>query len=329
MQTHPLLFAATLSAAATLSLAACGDSAGPDPRFPCAVVDRPGVIPDLSTLGAKYVVSEIRLGNDGAEAAANGFDLDGDCENDNSLGGSISLAYSFLDRDTQGTLDDALARGDMLHLLVLGEPSPYAETFDVARVFLGADTDNDPSNNFSGEATLEVRDGTRVDQALFGERGSEAVLYDHSLSSATLENTTFAPLALPLHHARLEAELLDDGVTLRGRIGGLIDADDIASSLEPTIIASMIADVEADCPGTTYPECCVADSRGADWLRYFQGGIFDDTDHDCVLEADEVRDGSLLGSILAPDIDSDGDEASDSLSVGFGFTAVPAQFDIP
>ena len=77
----------------------------------------------------------------------------------------------------------------------------------------------------------------------------------------------------------------------------------------------------ADCPVATPPSCtCTPDSTGETYL-----GIFDD-DVSCTVPLEEFRANSLIVTLLRPDVDTDGDSVNDGLSVGLGFSAVPATF---
>ena len=83
----------------------------------------------------------------------------------------------------------------------------------------------------------------------------------------------------------------------------------------------MLEDVEAQCGGIP-GACCEQGSRGADWVAVF------DENEDCRLSASEVGENDIFRILLSPDIFT-GDREPIGLSVGFGFTAVPARFNVP
>ena len=64
----------------------------------------------------------------------------------------------------------------------------------------------------------------------------------------------------------------------------------------------------------------MADSTGASYI-----GLFD-ADDDCAISVAEVASNSVIASLLAPDVTVEGEMA---LSLGFGTSAVRAQFVAP
>lgn len=292
--------------------------------FPIMVgaCDQSGIAPleppsFLPTEGDRYVVSEIRTAQTAGDARFTALDLNGDDVPDNQLGQMIGVAYGFFGGDPQDDLDEAMERGEMLHLLAIGAPDD--EFLDTARVFLGEDTDDDPSNNGRG-ALLRVREDSTQRAALFGVNDSPTLSYADG--RVALENTLFGSVILPLTAARLEATVAPDGA-IHGLIAGGIKEADIQSGLVPALAVSVLNDVEADCAGTVYPDCCESESRGEAWMALF------DRDQDCAMTSVDVTESAIISALFAPDLDLDLDGENDALSVGFGFSAVPASFEVP
>ena len=93
---------------------------------------RPRKGAEITRVWCRYVVDRILLG-DFAEMRDYSFDLDDHGAIDNYLGQSIRVAYGYLGRDSQAALDEAVATGEMMHLIMLGAPD--AEFLDTAAFF--------------------------------------------------------------------------------------------------------------------------------------------------------------------------------------------------
>jgi hypothetical protein len=104
---------------------------------------------------------------------------------------------------------------------------------------------------------------------------------------------------------------------MSGIIAGGVTQADIDTALVPGWQSTLQTKMAADCPGAP-PSCgCTAGSTG----KTLQG-LFD-ANHDCTISTTEIRTNSLIQSLIAPDITVGGQQA---LSLGIGFTAVPATF---
>jgi len=125
---------------------------------------------------------------------------------------------------------------------------------------------------------------------------------------------------LPMRRAR--AELTGVAATgFTGKLGGAITPADLAQRLYPGMTATIRAQFDTDCDvGGTPPNCgCTpADAPGAT-LR----GLFDKAPADCVISDAETT--QFFDGLFVPDIDTDGDGASDAVSFGVGLTGVAAR----
>jgi hypothetical protein len=127
---------------------------------------------------------------------------------------------------------------------------------------------------------------------------------------------------------------------VNGIIAGAMTRATMEAVLAPFIHLGLVAAIERDCTDTAdgMPPCgCEPGSFGANLIEYFDV-LPDDPlttlDGDCTLTLDEVLDNPLTSLLAAPDLDlfdADGalnprtDGVKDSMSLGIGFTAVPAR----
>jgi hypothetical protein len=97
---------------------------------------------------------------------------------------------------------------------------------------------------------------------------------------------------------------------------------DVDGKLVPAMREGVMATVMHDCTALTSPPTCgcAQDSAGKTYL-----GILD-ANQDCNVTVEEVRNNSLVQSLLATDVMVEGQQA---LSIGFGATLVSAGFVAP
>jgi hypothetical protein len=104
-------------------------------------------------------------------------------------------------------------------------------------------------------------------------------------------------------------------------LGGAISAAQVNTAVYPALAQGLTHHIESDCSGTG-PSCgCKANSSGA-----AATGL--DIDHDCIVSVSDLR-ASPVASLLAPDIDTDGDLAPDALSFALHLHFVSATFETP
>lgn len=304
-------------AIAALLLAAGCDADPPLER--CHADDEP---PAVAAAGdsRRFVVDSVELPASATRSLELGIDLDGDEQSrpDNGLGNVLSAVFGALDTPIDAKLADEIAAGNILHLIEVVTPSIDDGLEASAQVFLGIDRDGDPADNFSGEERFDVDTGPAtqplIGRVVDGHLSAELGTISLRISFPEVDD----PFVLELSDARIEADVDDDA--LRGRIGGAISEHEIADVLVPAVYQTMVNSVAADCPGGR----CEPGSNGETFLTFF------DHDSDGMIELREVRESSTVMSLLAPDMDLHGcDYTKESLSVGVGFTAVPARFAAP
>ncbi|MCA9670118.1 MAG: hypothetical protein KC503_31195 [Myxococcales bacterium] len=260
-------------------------------------------VPDLPTSAPAQqdVINTLKLPTSATEYA---LDLDGSGPK-NALGGIIALLSGASGGlNLQGTLDDVLSQGTLLLLLEIYADDISNAAAATVQAHLGRDLDSDPSNNFSGNATLGISANSPTDARLAG-----------SITASKLDagGKLLIPLpisALPtivtLEKARIQAEVLGTGL-INGIIGGAIPQADLDNKLLPGM-----ATLANDAVGNPSVPQATKDLI----LNLL------DTDNDGTITSTEIKNNALIGAVLAPDVDTDNDGTADALSVGIGFTAV-------
>lgn len=309
-----------LAAILAAGLAACAaDDAGlSDPCDPDPEVIEP------RGLHSHYVVDFIDIPNDSEEVQALGLDLDGDDRVDNQLGSVLAAVLGLLpeydlDAEAAALIDD----GTITHLFDL-QAVDLVNALDVGlEVLHGRDLDGDTADNFSGAEPFGL-DLTRGSGELVG------VVESGRIDAARGEVPvafTFPGLGeafvVPLAHARIVATVDEDGMS--GVITGGMSQQVIDEVFVPALHRGFDNIIRRDCDETS------CSSEFAQLLL----DVFDQTDPpDRQLDLEELRNNSLLRVLLETDVDLENeagsyaphcDDEDDHLSVGLGFTAVPAR----
>lgn len=279
-----------------------------------------------------YVVSAIRLPTTANEATQLGLDVDdlaGDPNGgiDNALGSFLgSLTGISPGLDVPGATTSAIDRGESLLLARLGAnelmaPGPATLTFDVGANPLPAACASpaDPvcRRHFSGDASFTlVGGGTPV----IGEVIGSSFAGDGGTFVLPIVFSDGGPVAyVPVVLGASQVQVSTTGL-VSGKLGGAIRQADIESTLHPGLQLGLSVVVDRDCAGQrTPPDCgCVSGSTGLSLLGFLDTA----TPRDCQISVAEVT--STLNSLLTTDIDTNGDGQNDAVSIGVGYTAVPA-----
>ena len=277
----------------------------------------------------RYVVDSIDLPDSPNEAQAFGMVLDGNERGrpNNALGQILSTLYSASDVELDDPVRSAINDGRILHLLEVQATALDTAAGVGAQLFLGVDRDGYADDNFSGSESFAIEAG-HFSQPLAGDVVDGRLTVDlGTLPLRIMLPYVDTPLTLQLEAARIEADVIS-ATEIRGSLGGVLVEEDIEEVLLPVIQRSLQAIVALDCVSGV----CTADSHGEILLALF------DEDEDGEIASFELADNSLLGALLAADVDmfdADGnirpgcDGADDALSFGVGFTATPARFTPP
>ncbi len=233
-------------------------------------------------------VSSIHLPRSGGEAAALGFDLDGDRVVDNQLGAlSAALAAVYAGWDPELWLTERLGERDVQWLALVDRCE--GERDWRARLARGIDADRDGRPEIvddgmpaSGDGSVAADGVGLVPVGYFADGGGLLALADDAAWEAGLALTVAA------------REGTDDDVTLT--IGLAVELGDDA--LAPAA-AFLTAELEGG-------------SR-------FAASI--DRDHDGVITVPELRASPAVATLLGADVDTDGDGDADRLSIGFSVQA--------
>jgi hypothetical protein len=324
----------------TLALACSGDDddGGATPDAALGAPDAPGA-PDADTRTQHtFVVSALDLPTNASEATMLGLDIDekpGDGV-DNQLGMFFgSLAALAPNLDLQANLDASLARGELIVLLALHATG----LFDAAPVdaWLGrAQTDPPPTPAPCADANDTVCRHHLDGSGMFVVAQSDGIVtgtiaggdFDGGPSTLTLWLPLFSPtvpVELPLQKARVHLENVTAfGLGSGCKLGGAVTMSDFSTRVVPSMATGMRQTFAADCTiGGTPPSCDCAPGSTGETLR----SLFDKTPNDCQISDTEVE--AVMGSILTPDIDLDGDGTNDAISIGVGINAVTGGYTVP
>lgn len=271
-----------------------------------------------------YVVSSIDVPTTASESSATGRDLDGDGTIDNQLGQVFASFMSASDLDLQSNMNERVQRGDAIMLVELLAESFLADPTALGRAMQGANPTpaacTDPEDLVCG-------------RHLEGSASFEVVATAPARSSGTIAagraelgpGASVLPIALdravtwlPLIGAHVEAETSPASL-MAGTLTGVIPSAEIDATLIPSFHAAIVAMIARDCP----EGACMPGSSGESLRQIF------DASGDGMVTLEEVRTNSLARSLVAPDVDLDGDGTPDGLSAGVGFTAVGATFAAP
>jgi len=281
-----------------------------------------------------WVIDSVRLPVTATDANQLGSDLDCDSQHwpDNAFGQILGTVFGLWTDDANGDLAALIADGRLLHLLDIQAVSLADAEGAGVTLLHGVDLDGNPLDNFSGDESFGIDAGRgrgtvagRIVKHHLEARGGQLPV---GFTLPSLDEV----IVLPVEGSFIELDIGQDGA-VNGRLGGGIPREAIDIILMPLFADALNRLIATDCsyvPGAD-PCGCSDGGQGRTLLDLFdevpEGG-------DCVLDVDELRNNSLITSLIFPDLDlfdADGnlaprrDGIKDSLSIGVGFTAVPAR----
>jgi len=284
---------------------------------------------------AGYVFDDIVVPTSESQAKELALDIDGNGTKDNALGKVISTLLSFSsDSDVQGNLDQAVAEGEVILIANLAYES-FESSNGLMNLYQGDNPSNEPcagdvcGKHLDGSTGFDISAASPLDNQIAGALNAGVFRGSHGKVTIPLPLgdtlTTLSVIEAATVVEASETSMLD------GLLGGGITKDEIDNKLLPAV-AELIQNQTADeCTGSA-PNCCDEGSNGATIMSLF------DENGDCTVTAMELQNNALLQNLLAPDLDlldesgkinpgSDG--VLDSLSLGVGYSAVGARFDLP
>lgn len=330
MAFRPVLLAA--AAVLPMSLVACGGDDGGE------------IVP----MGEHYhyVVNQAFVPTTNTQARDYGLDLNGDGTVDNQLGMVLSTLAG-MGFDIQATIDGAVAEGSIILLVDLQTPDLMNTTNAGIQVYLGDNPtpaacgqgeEYDPmtgtgcGHHLDGTGMFSIAADSPQNAALGGKIVNGTMTAGSEKSNLSLQIALGGTDAINLNliGARAKASGITDSMIGSGTSGGVVFAgavtkEDIDTQVIPAIQTQLVPTIMEDCPGTdpnSNPPCdCMADSTGKTILN-----LFDTSPKDCTVTVDEIKNNSLIVSLLAPDVTIDGKMA---LSIGIKGTAVKGTFTQP
>jgi hypothetical protein len=303
-----------------------------------------------------YVVNQVNVPTNNTQARAFGLDLNDDGTVDNQLG-MVLGTLSSMGFKVQDGINQAVADGN-LSLLVDFQTKDFNNTSAAGvQAFLGANP-NPPAcagsadtvcqHQLSGTASFDIAANSPTNAALAGKIINGT--FTGGPGNLVLQIALGGPMSveLDLIGARAKASKITAtgiGTTTMPNTataasdGGLILAgaltqDDLNTKVIPAIQGQLGPLIVRDCCGgpnspggmtcnpTGNPPCgCTDGSTGKTIL-----GLFDTSPKDCMVTVDEIKNNSLIMSLLAPDVTINGKMA---LSLGVQVTTVGATFTPP
>lgn len=264
-----------------------------------------------------YVTSSLTLPFDASQGRALGRDLTGDGKADNQLARLFGALVS-QGLDLTETWNADLHTGAIVMLQSLRTRSLANDRRATWQEWYGVPVTH-PDLTGTGTFAAGPTHSARIPARLVRHRLSTA--------AATIPvrmDLGSGPFQMPMVVGRVFATCY--ARCTGGRINGAFRSTAMDAVFVPRLATVLQALVDRDCPAAE-PRTCASGSTGETVDE-----IFDTSPHDFVITTDEVRSNGLVQALLAPDVDlfkADGtrgrDGTKDSISFGFGFTAVKAR----
>lgn len=297
-----------------------------------------------------YVAAEVLVPTDNTTAREYGLDLNGDKTVDNQLGMVLgTLAGQGF--DVQGTLDEAINEGSIILLGDFQSTSFTSSSAAGLEVKLGDQATAMPKACNAGEEyacklangmTCKATDtgctcsgcghhlmnGTfTIDASSPDNAGVAGKIVGGTFTGGPGDITLTIALGgtmgidLDLIGARGKATGISEAGIESVIIAGALTKDDLDTKVIPAINDQIGPLITRDCTDLTNPGggCgCMAGSTGKTVLN-----LFDTTPKDCKVTVDEIKNNTLIQSLLAPDVKING---KDALSLGIKATMTKATF---
>lgn len=325
-------------AAVVVGLFGCGDDDSGAMRRDAAVVqqdapvDAPPILIDAPMPPGDhyhYVIDKVNLPANNNEARAYGLDLNSDGTVDNQLG-MVIATFAGMGIQTQPWSDKQVDTGTeimLADLSTLSFTSAQASTFTIYQgsnpmpaACAGAQ-DTVCRKHLTGSASFTAL-SMPVDPLLVGNfvNGTYSPGPGHLTIQIAFPDAP--PTQITLIGARVKMSSVSATAVGTAILAGGVTQTDVDGKVIPAMRTGFMAAVTRDCTMLSNPpNCgCGQGSTGKTYINLF------DTNQNCDISVQEVRDNSLITSLLAPDITV---ENKQCLSLGFSTHAVPAGFADP
>jgi len=277
-----------------------------------------------------YVIDKVMLPSTNNEARSYGLDLDMDSYVDNQMG-MVIATFAGMGVSSQTMMTKAIDSGSVIMLgdlysldLSNGIPATFTlfQGMHPTPPACAGPQDTTCRKHLNGNAAFDIDATAPVDPPLSGSTIS--MQYDGGPGHLTVQfvigTSKAARVTLLGAHAKLAN--ISEASVQSAVIAGGISTTDLDMKVIPAMREGFMATVMQDCTMLSSPPACgcAANSTGKTYI-----GLFD-TNSNCDISVDEVRNNSLIVSLLAPDVTLEGQQA---LSFGFGATFVKGAFIAP
>lgn len=278
-----------------------------------------------------YVGSKAYVPTNNNQARDYGLDLNADGTVDNQLGmvlGTLATQGNF---DIQGGIDEAVLAGDIILLMDFQTPDFTTAAGAGLAVKLGDKASaspapcTDPANptpatcgkHLEGTGTFSVSSNSPTDAVVVGKIASGT--FNGGPGEIAIQIALGGdPVNLNLIGARAKATGLSAEALGEVILAGAIPEDDLNNEVLPAIQQQLAPVIAESCPMPQASDCGCPSGSGRTILN-----LFDTAPRDCMVSLDEIKNNSLIKSLLAPDVTIDGTAA---LSLGIKLNTKKATF---
>lgn len=285
-----------------------------------------------------YVANKVYVPTNATQAREYGIDLDKNGTVDNQLG-MVLGTLAGMGFDIQGTIDKAIADGSII-LLVDFQTKDFMNTAAAGvQVFLGdkatampapcnGSADTTCGHHLTGTGMFTVAANSPDNAALGGKIVNGQFTGGPGDLSLQIALGGTDAIQLNLIGARAKGSGMTDSMIGSGTSGGMVfggalTQDDLNNKVIPAIQKQLAPIIMRDCTMLTAPPGC---GCGDNTTGKTIIGLFDTADpKDCMVSVDEIKNNTLIKSLLAPDVTIEGKMA---LSLGIKATAVKGTYTV-
>jgi len=301
-----------------LGSAACGSDNGGT-----TVDARPADAPPVSGSYTHYATNAIAV----SPAASYALDINGTGPK-NKIGGVLDFAKTTFGLDVGPIITESVQSGALVLLHSVRATSLSSAATATWQVYIGeaftnAQLDAGMGPDFSGSGTFVIDTSAGTGLLTGSITGGHFTGGPGEVSVQLALVGGAPPITLNLKSARIVGDVTADGC-MNGIVGGGVLFSEIQGQIIPAVAGILDGAIKANgcttltnCPTTgavapcTDNQCSIA-------------GAFDTNPKNGSIVTAEVA--TVVGALLAPDLDLDGNSVSEATSVGIGFTCVKANF---